>query len=121
MTRHQANHRGLNRARNIFFVVHIPDSYWDKKYPEETFTSDTERRALIEADIQLMEDKFTTAENAKKALITHFSAEIGEASQWKIDVLQPKFSEENFVTSTAADTQISIAQGINPDLLIKVS
>ena len=108
---------GIDNVLNIFFVINIPYSYWDRKYPKDEYSTEVERRALIESDIARIEDKFTSAENAKKALITFFGAEEGVDDKWEIKTIETKFNQENFVTSTAADTQISIAQGINPDLL----
>jgi len=76
------------------------------------------RRAMIDADVEALEKKFTTVENAKKALITFFGREEGNTDdKWEIEILQPKFNQENFVTSTAADTQIAVAAGYSPDLL----
>lgn len=107
---------GMDNVLNIFFLIKIPYSYWEKKYPPEEFETEKERRDKIEADISTLEEKFTSPENAKKALITHFNVEDPEG-KWEIDIMQPKFSQENFVTSNAADTQIAIAAGISPDLL----
>ena len=45
----------------------------------------------------------------------------GDADQgedkWELEVIEKKYNQEDFVKSTAADTQIAIAAGINPDLL----
>jgi len=109
---------GMDNVLNIFFLIKIPRSYWDWKYPVEMFESAKERMAKIEADVTDLETKFTSVENAKKALITHFNIdESGIPDEWKIEILQPKFSQENFITSTAADIQIAIASGYSPDLL----
>jgi len=109
---------GYDNVLNIFFMVRVPYSYWEAKYPENEFDNSEVRRAMIEADIEALEKKFTTVENAKKALITFFGREEGNVDdKWEIEILQPKFNQENFVTSTAADTQIAMASGYSPDLL----
>jgi len=109
---------GLDNFLNITFLIKIPWSYWERKYPEDEFETTKERRAKIETDIQKMEEKFTTVENARKALITHFGDDEGaNEDKWEIEILQPKFSQENFINSNAADTQIAIAAGYSPDLL----
>jgi hypothetical protein len=107
---------GMDNMLNIFFLVKIPYSYWEKKYPRDQFESDRERLAKIEADVTMLETKFTTVENARKALITHFDSENG-GEKWEIEIIQPKFSEEQLKHSSAADTQIAIAAGMSPDLL----
>jgi len=109
---------GYDNVLNIFFMVRVPYSYFEAKYPENEFDNMEVRRAMIEADIDALEKKFTTVENAKKALITFFGREEGNTDdKWEIEILQPKFNNENFVTSTAADTQIAVAAGYSPDLL----
>ncbi len=109
---------GMDNVLNIFFMIRIPYSYWEMKYPADEYESEKERRNKIEADIQMLEDKFTSVENAKKALITHFGdPDMNGDDKWEIEIIEPKFNQENFVTSTAADTQTAIAAGINPDLL----
>lgn len=109
---------GIDNVLNIFFLIKIPASYWNWKYPEDEFDTAKERRDRIQADITKLENEFTSVENAKKALITHFGINEGDnEDKWDIEILQPKFSQENFVTSNAADTQIAIAGGYSPDLL----
>jgi hypothetical protein len=108
---------GMDNVLNIFYLVRIPRSYWDWKYPEDQLEN-KERKEKIQADIDKLEKEFTSVENAKKALITHFGLdESGSDDKWDIEIKQPIFNQENFVTSTAADTQIAIAAGYNPDLL----
>jgi hypothetical protein len=106
---------GMDNVLNIMFLVRIPYSYFQKKYPEEKFTTEKERRDAIQQDIDMLEEKFTTVENAKKALITFFGED--STDKWEIEIIQPNFSQENFITSTAADSQIAIAAGYSPDLL----
>ena len=110
---------GIDNVLNIFFLIRIPVSYWERKYPEDEFETAKERRAKIESDILEMEKKFTSVENARKALITHFGDDeaAGGEDKWEIEIIQPKFSQENFMNSNAADTQIAIAAGYSPDLL----
>ncbi len=109
----------MNNMLNIFIHLQIPYSYWEKKYPLDEFEGKrVERNKKIQADIALLEEKLTGAENAKKTLITYFGdPEADGNDEWKLQVIDNKISNENLVTSTAADTQIAIAAGIMPDLL----
>lgn len=108
---------GMDNVLNIFYLIRIPKQYWDWKYPADQFETEKERKEKIQADISKLETEFTSVENAKKALITHFGFDEGHDDKWQIEMIQPKFSQENFVTSSAADTQIAIAAGYSPDLL----
>jgi len=111
----QALDSGLDNMLNILYHIQIPYSYWELKYPQDEFDNKKdERKAKITADIELLEEKLTSSENAKKALITFFE---NETDKWDISIKEQKFSQENFITSSAADTQIAIGAGINPDLL----
>jgi hypothetical protein len=110
---------GMDNTLNVFVHVRIPYVYWEEKYPESLFTSAEERKQMINADLGRLEKEFTSVENTRKALITFFGSDnagpLGD--KWEIDIVQAKFSQENFVTSTAADSQVAIAVGINPDLM----
>lgn len=109
---------GIDNILNIFFLIRIPISYWEAKYPKDEYESDAERKAKITADIQKLEDSFTSVENARKALITHFGHdEMNGEDKWEIEIVQPKFNQENVINSNAADTQIAISANISPDLL----
>jgi len=56
--------------------------------------------------------------HVRKEIRTAIGKEEGDTTdKWEFEIHQPKFNQENFVTSTAADTQIAIATGISPDLL----
>lgn len=109
---------GMDNMLNIFFLIRIPYQYWEKKYPADEFENNKERKDRIEADILTLEEKFTSVENARKALITFFGdSDVDGDDKWEVELIEPKFNKENFVTSTAADTQIAISSGISPDLL----
>jgi len=109
---------GMDNVLNIFFIIRIPYAYWEKKYPEDEFDDKKVRKAKIEADIEKLEQKFTSVENARKALITFFGDDdTPGGDKWEIELIEPKFNKENLVNSTAADTQTAIAAGISPDLL----
>lgn len=108
---------GMDNVLNIFFLIRIPKAYWDWKYPNQDFETDRERRDKIQADIEKLQTEFTTVETTRKALITHFGFEDGGDDKWQIEIIQPKFNQENFVTSSASDTQIAIAAGYSADLL----
>lgn len=106
----------MDNMMNVFILVHIPQSYWDMKYPRTAFKTEQERMAKIQADVQQLEEKFTSVQNARKALITHFNDQAPE-TKWDIEIKEYKFNKENFVSSTASDTQIALATGLHPDLM----
>ncbi len=110
---------GMDNMLNILYHIQIPYSYWDKKYPKDEFEGKEQiRKDKITEDIQNIEEKLTSSENAKKTLITFFGdPDADNGDGWKITSIENKFSQENVVTSSAADTQIAIAAGVNPDLL----
>ena len=109
----------MDNMLNIFIHLQMPYSYWEKKYPSDEFEGKMgERKKRIEADLVKLEEKLTGAENAKKTLITFFGdPEADGEDNWKLDVIDNKISNDNLVTSTAADSQTAIAAGVNPDLL----
>jgi len=109
---------GMDNMLNVFIHLQIPYSYWEKKYPSDEFENKTERQKKINADIKALDEKLTSSENAKKTLITFFGDSDAEGDdEWKIEVIDKKFSKENLMNSSAADTQTAIAAGVNPDLL----
>jgi len=109
---------GMDNVLNIFFLIKIPYAYWEKKYPSDEFEDNKVRKAKIEEDVEKLEQKFTSVENARKALITFFGdSDTPGEDKWEIELIEPKFNKENLVNSTAADTQTAIATGISPDLL----
>lgn len=106
----------MDNMMNVFILVRIPQSYWDMKYPKTAFQTEAERIQKIQSDVQTLEEKFTSVENARKALITHFNDQLPEA-KWDIEIKEYNFNKENFVSSTAADTQVALAAGLHPDLM----
>jgi len=111
---------GMDNIVNITTIIHIPYSYWEKKYPQNQWDGkEKERTQAIQADLDLIEENFTSVENARKTLIAMFGADEGNstADQWKIEVLQPKSDPESIKSATAADSYITIAAGLNPDVL----
>ncbi len=108
---------GMDNMLNIYIHLKIPYSYWEKKYPTDKFTDQNKRKAKIESDLRILDEKLTTAENSKKALITFFGDSDSNEDKWELDIIDKKFNQEDFVKSTAADTQTAIGVGIMPDLL----
>lgn len=102
--------------------VQIPYSYWDKKFPENDYMDDPDRR---KSDIQKFMDEvernLTGAENAEKPLFTHYT--VNEMNgrieeEWKITALDNKYKGgENLVTSAAANSEILFSLMVNPTVL----
>jgi len=108
---------GIDNILNITTHIEIPYQYFEHKYPANNYTDENERMAEIERDLDLLEKDFTTAENAKKTLITFFGKNEGspDDDRWKINIYQPKGDSNTIMNATAADSYICIAVGINPD------
>jgi len=108
---------GMDNMLQVYLHVKIPYSYFEEKFPRDQFKNDAERKSAIESFVAQLDEKLTTSKNARKTLISYFSDEKNGADKWDIEILEHKFNQENLVNSTASDTQIAIATGINPDLL----
>ena len=99
--------------------IKIPYAYWDRRFPEEKYKDLAERQAAIQQEMDNIEANLTGAENAQKALFTMFAVgPNGKAEeQWEIENLHDKNkSQENLVTSAAANSEILFALMINPNV-----
>jgi len=102
---------------SLTYLIRIPYSYWDKIFPQKTYTDDKERRALITKEIQKIEDTLIGTENAKKTLVTHFAVnDMGNAEEkWDVEVLDDKFrTDQQLITSAAANSEILFSILVNP-------
>lgn len=110
----------FDNQMSIKYHIQIPYAYWDKKYPEEDYKSNEEktaRKKLIEDELDAFERNLTTAENAKKAIITHF--EINQQGKpeekWSIEVLDDKFKSDMYLPQSAAsNAEVLSSFNINP-------
>ena len=101
--------------------VQIPYSYWDKKYPESSYSDVSARKMDIQRDMDKIEQNLCGVENAEKPLFTNYA--INEANgkieeEWKITALDNKYKGgDNLVTSAAANSEILFALMVNPNVL----
>lgn len=100
--------------------VQIPYSYWDKKFPLNSFKDPEARQAAIQKRMDDVEQNLCGIENAEKPLFTHYA--INEANgkieeEWKITALDNKYKGgENLVTSAAANSEILFSLMVNPNV-----
>lgn len=103
----------------IKWHVQIPYAYWDKRHPESEYQTMEERKAAIQKDMDDFEKNLVSEENANKALFTHYDIGMNgkPEEQWIITPLDGKNnSQENLITSAAANSEICFSLMINPNV-----
>ena len=101
--------------------VQIPYSFWDKKFPENSFSTAEERKAAINKYMDSIEANLLGPDNAEKPLFTNYA--VNEMNgrveeEWKIKPLENKYAgSENLVTSSAANSEILFALMVNPNVM----
>ena len=101
--------------------VQIPYSFWDKKFPENSFSTSEERKAAINKYMDSIEANLLGPNNAEKPLFTNYA--VNEMNgrieeEWKIKPLENKYAgNENLVTSSAANSEILFALMVNPNVM----
>ena len=100
--------------------VKIPYAYWEKKYPATEYKDEKERKSLIKAELDKLEQNLIGEDNAGKAIITHFEINPtnGKAEeQWIIEPLQNKYTNENsLIDSAVADSYALFSISVNPTI-----
>ena len=100
--------------------VQIPYAFWDKKFPEGNYKTTDLREAAITAYMDLIEDNLCDTENANKTIFTMFeiNPQGKVEEQWIIKPLENKLnSEQNLISSAAANSEILFSLMINPNVL----
>jgi hypothetical protein len=100
--------------------VQIPYAFWDRKFPESEYTDNTLRQAAINQFMDDIEDNLCGPDNANKPVFTMF--EVGPngkaEEQWIITPLNNKLSsEQDLISSAAANSEILFSLMINPNVL----
>lgn len=100
--------------------VQIPYAFWDKKFPKAEFKSTALRNEAINAYMDEIDDNLTDTKNAGKSIFTMFEVnpqgKIEE--QWIIKPLENKLSsEQQLITSAAANSEILFSLMLNPNVL----
>ncbi|MBQ3751697.1 MAG: hypothetical protein II865_10405 [Bacteroidales bacterium] len=112
--------KAYSNAMNLMWHIQIPDTYWDKKFPEENFESTTDREKAINAYLDSFEEQLTSEENPAKTLTTGFTLnESGKAEEkWVIERLENEIkAEDRLSTSAAANSEILFSLMVNPSVL----
>ncbi len=109
-------------ANQITWLWHvkIPYAYWDKRYPANKYKNEEERKAMIQVDMDKIEESLTGTENANKAIFSMYdtNAQGKPEEQWIIESLDNKHKEgDKLVTSAAANSEILFSLMINPNVL----
>ena len=105
---------------NLMWHIQIPDTYWEKKFPEESFESTTAREKAINDYLDSFEEQLTSEENPAKTLTTGFTLnESGKAEEkWVIERLENEIkAEDRLSTSAAANSEILFSLMVNPSVL----
>lgn len=100
--------------------VQIPYAFWDKKFPKAEYKTTELRNEAINAFIDEIEDNLTGVKNANKPIFTMFemnpNGKVEE--QWIIKPLENKLnSEQQLITSAAANSEILFSLMLNPNVL----
>lgn len=101
--------------------IQIPYAFWDRQFPKSEYASIELRKAAIEAYMDAIEANLCGVDNADKPIFTFFeinplNGKVEE--QWIIKPLDNKLaSEQNLVTSAAANSEIMFAIMINPNVM----
>lgn len=100
--------------------VQIPYAFWDRKFPEAEYPDATLRSQSINSFMDEIEDNLCGTKNANKPVFTMF--EVGPngkaEEQWIITPLQNKLSsEQDLISSAAANSEILFSLMINPNVL----
>lgn len=100
--------------------VQIPYAFWDKKFPEGNFKTPLEREAAINSFIDEIEENLCGTANASKPLFTMFemNPQGRVEEQWIVKPLENKLnSEQDLISSAAANSEILFSLMINPNVL----
>ncbi len=107
----------FDNQMSIKYHIRIPYAYWEDRYPRGQYKNEKKRKELIQADLDTFEDELTTAENAKKAIITHFkmNQQGRPEEKWDIEVIDDKFKNDQYLPQAAAsNAEILTSMSINP-------
>ncbi|MCY1720159.1 hypothetical protein OU798_07385 [Prolixibacteraceae bacterium Z1-6] len=100
--------------------IQIPYAFWDKKFPEKSFASVKDREDAINAYMDEIEENLCGTANANKPIFTMFELnQQGKVEeQWIIKPLENKLSsEQDLISSAAANSEILFSLMINPNVL----
>ncbi len=101
--------------------IQIPYAFWDRQFPANEFATIDLRKKAIEDYMDDVETNLCGVDNADKPIFTFFEINPmnGKAEEkWIIEPLNNKLnSEQNLVTSAAANSEIMFAIMVNPNVM----
>ena len=111
--------KSYDNAMAIKFHVKIPYEYWEKHFPKSENPNHKERQEKINQFQDRIEAALCGAENASKALFSHFTAlELEGSDKWEIDeITSKKVLDEKLSTSAASNSEILFSLMVNPSVL----
>ena len=112
--------KAYKNAMSLMWHIQIPDTFWETKFPKESYESTKAREDAINKYLDDFEENLTSEENPAKSLITGFSLnENGKAEEkWVIERLENSIkAEDRLSTSAAANSEILFSLMVNPSVL----
>jgi len=112
--------KAYKNAMSLMWHIQIPDSFWEDRFPKETYESTKLREDAINKYLDEFEENLTSEDNPAKSLITGFSLnENGKAEEkWVIERLENSIkAEDRLSTSAAANSEILFSLMVNPSVL----
>lgn len=100
--------------------VQIPYAFWDKKFPESQYKDVKLRTDAIDKYMDEIEENLCGTDNANKPLFTMFemNPQGKVEEQWIVKPLENKLnSEQDLISSAAANSEILFSMMINPNVL----
>ncbi len=112
--------KAYKNAMSLMWHIQIPDTFWETRFPKESYESSKAREDAINRYLDEFEENLTSEENPAKSLITGFSLnENGKAEEkWNIERLENSIkAEDRLSTSAAANSEILFSLMVNPSVL----
>ena len=101
--------------------IQIPYAFWDRQFPKNQYADVSLRQDAIEDYMDSIENNLCGTDNADKPIFTFFeiNPQNGKAEeQWIIKPLDNKLnSEQNLITSAAANSEIMFSIMVNPNVM----
>lgn len=112
--------KAYENAITLMWHVKVPDVFYQRMFPKETYKDPNERLNLIKQWNEDFQKNMTGVQNANKTIFTSFSlGESGKAEeQFIIERLDSKLNmDEKLSTSAAANSEILFSLMVNPSVM----
>lgn len=110
----------MKNQMSIKYHVKIPDTYFQRRYPEPQYTKE-DREAKITEKMEELNTFLKDVENYGKSLVTlsYWNEQLNqEFPGWKIEVIDNKLKDDAYLPdSQAANSEILFAIGVDPSLI----